>query len=32
MDYEKFPFEDGSQLPENATPQEKKKGKTNYKL
>ncbi len=32
MDYEKFPFEDGSQLPDNATPQEKKKGKTNYKL
>ena len=32
MDYEKFPFEYGSQLPENATPQEKKKGKTNYKL
>ena len=32
MDYEKFPFEDGSQLPENATPQERKKGKTNYKL
>ena len=25
MDYQKFPFEDGSQLPENATPQEKKK-------
>ena len=32
MDYQKFPFEDGSQLPENATPQEKNKGKTNYKL
>ena len=32
MDYEKFPFEDGSQLPDNATPQERKKGKTNYKL
>ena len=32
MDYENFPFEDGSQLPDNATPQEKKKGKTNYKL
>ena len=32
MDYEKFPFEDGTQLPDNATPQEKKKGKTNYKL
>ena len=32
MDYQKFPFEDGSQLPDNATPQEKKKGKTNYKL
>ena len=32
MDYKEFPFEDGSQLKENATPQEKKKGKTNYKL
>ena len=32
MNYQKFPFEDGSQLPSNATPQEKKKGKTNYKL
>ena len=32
MDYEKFPFEDGSQVPPKATPQEKKKGKTNYKL
>ena len=32
MDYGKFPFEDGSQLPANATPQEKREGKTNYKL
>ena len=32
MDYKKFPFEDGSQLPKDATPQEKKKGKTNYTL
>ena len=32
MDYSKFPFEDGSQLPDNATPQEKRNAKTNYKL
>ena len=32
MDYAKFPFEDGSQLPDNATPQEKRNAKTNYKL
>ena len=32
MDYVKFPFEDGSQLPDNATPQERRQGKTNYKL
>lgn len=32
FDYSKFPFEDGSDVPENATPSEKKKAKTNYKL
>ena len=32
MDYGKFPFEDGSQLPDNATPQERREGKTYYKL
>ena len=32
MDYVKFPFEDGSQLPQKATPQERRQGKTNYKL
>ena len=32
IDYEKFPFEDGSQLPNNGTPQEKRNIKINYKL
>ena len=32
FDYSKFPFEDGSNVPETATPNEKKKAKTNYKL
>ncbi|MCQ2819466.1 MAG: hypothetical protein MJ252_19560, partial [archaeon] len=32
FDFSKFPFADGSQVPKNAPPQLKKKGKTNYKL
>ena len=32
FDYSSFPFADGSQVPNNASPEEKKKGRTNYKL
>ena len=32
MDYEKFPFEEGSQIPENSTPQEKRNAKNQLQI